>query len=78
MHIPRFKQTESEQKQLVSRLHVLEDAFARCMGRVTQALTAGVVGVSLDQARPVPRFVLLTARPSNAVLEIFEEPVTWI
>ena len=47
------------------------------MGRVTQALTAGVVGVSLDQARPVPRFVLLTARPSNAVLEIFEEPVTW-
>jgi hypothetical protein len=48
------------------------------VGRVTQALTAGVVGVSLDQARPVPRFVLLTARPSNAVLEIFEEPVTWI
>ena len=27
--VERFKQTESDQKQLVSRLHSLEDSFAR-------------------------------------------------
>ncbi|CAK9075344.1 unnamed protein product [Durusdinium trenchii] len=71
----KFKQTESEQQQLVSRLHGLEDAFARCVGRITGALTAGVVGVCLDEAQPVPRFVVLTAHPAgNGLLEIFEEP----
>lgn len=66
---------ESEQQQLVSRLHGLEEAFARCVGRVTQALTAGVVGVSLAASEAaVPRFVLLTPRPGTALLEIFEEP----
>eukprot|EP00438_Fugacium_kawagutii_P020584 Skav222339 [mRNA] locus=scaffold3497:8438:13390:- [translate_table: standard] len=66
---------ESEQQQLVSRLHGLEEAFARCVGRVTQALTAGVVGVSLAaREASVPRFVLLTPRPGTALLEVFEEP----
>jgi len=73
----KFKQTESEQQQLVSRLHRLEDAFARCVGRVTQALTAGVVGVAVvadTEDVPAPRFVVLTARPNTAILEVFEEP----
>ena len=71
----RFKQTESDQKQLVSRLHSLEDSFARCIGRVTQALTAGVVGVCIDEAQPLPRFVVLSPLPGgSAILEIFEEP----
>ncbi|CAJ1461010.1 unnamed protein product, partial [Effrenium voratum] len=71
----KFKQTEAEQQELVTRLHGLEDSFARCVGRVTQAATAGVVGVCLEEAQPVPRFAVLTRRePNGAVLEIFEEP----
>ena len=39
-----------------------------------QAATAGVVGVCLEEAQPVPRFAVLTRRePNGAVLEIFEE-----
>ena len=59
--------------RLVSRLHRLEDAFARCVGRVTQALTAGVVGVAVvadTEDVPAPRFVVLTARPDTAILEV--------
>ena len=43
------------------------------MGRVTQALTAGVVGVAVvadTEDVPAPRFVVLTARPDTAILEV--------
>ena len=51
---------------LCSRLHSLEDSFARCVGRITAAITAGVVAVALDE-QPVPRFVVPSGKVDEAV-----------
>ncbi|CAE8680046.1 unnamed protein product [Polarella glacialis] len=66
---------EAEQKQLLARLHGFEDSFARCIGRVTQALAAGVMNVSLDTMQAVPRFAVFRLCPGgSAVLEVCEQP----
>ncbi|CAE8608451.1 unnamed protein product, partial [Polarella glacialis] len=71
----RSDSTEMEQKQLLARLHSLEDSFARCVGRVTQAVAAGVIDVSWDEMQAVPRFAVLRPCPGgSAVLEVFGEP----
>jgi len=72
----RGEAADRQRHHLQQRLEGLEAGFARCINRVTSALAAGVVRVSVKRADPVSRFALLRIVPptGSGVLELYQEP----
>jgi len=71
----QLQTVEFERKSLMRRVRELEEGFARCVGRVSHSLAAGVATVILNGKTPELRFLVLRqAKGGNGVLELFQEP----